>query len=250
MTGRDRGRPKGSYRSRRTSPAPLPRPAERRIGRGPSRRRTFTHKLLSWFKNNARSFPWRTRPTAYRIAVAECILQKTSAANALPVFSRVISEYPTLQRLSAADPDRLAELLRPLGLPRRAQLLLSLANILVREKNGRFPRSEEELVTLPGIGPYGAAAIASLAFGQRVPMIDRNVMRIIGRVFSVESSPRRAPSKLLRQTVLELMPRVRPETFNLALVDFGAMICRTRDPKCGACPLQSICDFRSALSRR
>jgi A/G-specific adenine glycosylase len=203
----------------------------------------FVSNLLRWFAGHGRSFPWRDNPTPYRIAVAECILQKTSAANALPVFRDVIKEYPTLRSLAAADTGRVAELLSPLGLPRRARLLSELAASLVADNRGRFPQSEMALRKLPGVGPYGAAAIASLAFRQPAPMIDRNVMRIFGRVFSIKWSPRNGPSTELRDFMLRLMPLAREGAFNLALIDFGALVCRTRNPVCSICPLTAICDY-------
>lgn len=226
-----------------------PRLPNRRINPRFTRERQFVSKVLNWFTRNRRNFPWRVNPTPYRVAVAECILQKTSAANALPVFVNLIEEYPTLRTLAAADAGRVAELLSPLGLPRRARLLTELAASIVADHGGRFPQSEAALRKLPGIGPYGAAAIASLVFGQPAPMIDRNVMRIVGRVFSIEWSPRSGPSRELRDFIVRLMPHARAGDFNLALVDFGALVCRTRNPICSICPLTEICDYYSSSQK-
>lgn len=208
----------------------------------------FAPLLLQWFQGHKRNFPWRPAKNAYLAAVAEILLQKTSAANAKPVYEQFIHAYPTVHDLAAAEPTKLAELLRPLGIPRRAQLIRQLAIEVTSKYEGIFPATEEELRALPGLGPYGAGAVASQAFSQRVPMIDINVMRIFERVFSIKSSPRSGPSKRLREAVLETMPRGDEASFNLALLDFGALVCRKRDPLCESCLLAELCDYN--LARR
>jgi A/G-specific adenine glycosylase len=154
-----------------------------------------------------------------------------------------MEQYPNLQSLANANIQELLEQWRPLGLPRRALLLHQLAKTIVSDYKGQFPESEDKLRDLPGIGPYGAAAIACLAFGQRAPMIDINVTRILHRVFSVEYKPRSKPSSKLRNLTLELMPHGKEREFNLAMLDLGAEICRPHNPLCAICPLASICDY-------
>jgi A/G-specific adenine glycosylase len=210
---------------------------------------SFTPALLKWFRLNRRKFPWRTgKKNAYRIAVAEILLQKTNVEKVVPVFKRLINQYPTAKDVTQSDQSDLSELLRPLGLPRRALLLRQLCQRLESEHNGIFPSSEKELRKLPGIGPYGAGAIASQVFGQPAPMIDINVMRIFHRVFSTTFTPRSGPSKELRELVVELMPLDKPADFNLGLIDFGALICRSRNPQHDICPMASFCDYN--LSRK
>jgi A/G-specific adenine glycosylase len=208
----------------------------------------FAPLLLEWFQKYKREFPWRPVKTPYQSAVAEILLQKTAAINAIPVYEKFIVVYPTIYDLVAANPTDLAELLRPLGIPRRTLLLQELAIEVTAKYEGYFPETEEELRTLPGLGPYGAGAVASQAFGQRAPMIDINVMRIFERVFSIPYSPRSGPSKRLREAVLEVMPRGDEASFNLALLDFGALICRKRDPRCVSCPLAELCNYNLARS--
>jgi A/G-specific adenine glycosylase len=212
----------------------------------------FSHVLLEWFRANKRVFPWRVgRRTPYRIALAEALLQKTNVEKVVPIFQLLFRRFPTVKKLSAANPKELADILRPLGLPRRATLLHQLAVRVVAERRGVFPSSELELRKLPGIGPYGAGAIASQAFHQRAPMIDINVMRIFHRVFSTDFNPRSGPSKELRELALKLMPQGSEDAFNLALIDFGALVCRSRNPKHDTCPLASFCNFNLArLSRK
>lgn len=206
----------------------------------------FALLLLQWFEKNKREFPWRPAVNPYQAAVAEVLLQKTSVTNARPIYEQFIRSYPTIHDLAAAEPAALAELLRPLGIPRRALLIQQLAREVIAKYGGEFPGTEEELRSLPGLGPYGAGAVASQAFSRRAPMIDVNVMRIFGRVFSIRSSPRAGPPKRLREAVLEAMPRGDVASFNLALLDFGTLVCRKRDPQCACCPLAELCEYNLA----
>lgn len=206
----------------------------------------FASLLLAWFEQHKREFPWRPARSPYQAAVAEIMLQKTSAANARPIYERFIRSYPTVRDLAVADPSDLAQLLQPLGIPRRAILIQQLATEVVAKHGGEFPDTEEALRALPGLGPYGAGAVASQAFHRRAPMIDRNVMRIFERVFSIPSSPRAGPPKRLREAVLGATPRGEEASFNLALLDFGALVCRKRVPLCDSCPLAQLCDYNLA----
>lgn len=212
----------------------------------PTKQFRFTLALLKWFRKNKRKFPWRVgKATAYKIALAEALLQKTNAVNVRPVYERVLTAYPTVTALAAADKSTIAQILQPLGLPRRAGLLHQLAKEIVK-RGGRFPQTEKELRQLPGIGPYGAGAIASQVFKQRAPMIDINVMRIFHRVFSTPFIPRNGPSQALRQLALALMPAGKEVAFNLALLDFGALVCSTRNPQHDNCPMADFCDYNLA----
>jgi len=206
----------------------------------------FASLLLRWFEENKREFPWRPARNPYQAAIAEILLQKTSATNARPIYEQFIRSYPTIHDLAAAEPEALVRLLRPLGIPRRALLIQQLAKEVIAKHGGEFPDTEEMLRSLPGLGPYSAGAVASQAFSRRSPMIDINVMRIFGRVFSIPSSPRAGPPKRLREAVLEAMPPGDEARFNLALLDFGALVCRKRDPQCATCPLANLCDYNLA----
>lgn len=143
----------------------------------------FALLLLQWFEKNKREFPWRPAKSPYQSAIAEILLQKTSATNARPIYELFIRSYPTVYDLAIAEPADLAQLLRPLGIPRRAILIKQLAMEIITKYGGEFPDTEERLRALPVLGPYGAGAVASQAFNRRAPMIDINVMRVFGRVF-------------------------------------------------------------------
>lgn len=207
------------------------------------KKKRFASRLMDWFEKNKRRFPWRPPVSPYRAAVAEVMLQKTSSTNALPVYEEFIGRYPTVEELADADAEAITEMLQPLGLPRRATLICQMAREVVNRYGGEFPDSEKELRKLPGIGPYGADAIASQAFGKRAPMIDINVMRIFHRVFSTPYKPRNAPTKNYRAFVLSTIPEGEETRFNLALLDFGALVCTSRNPKCEICPMAMFCDY-------
>ncbi len=199
--------------------------------------------LLTWFEENRRDFPWRATTSPYEIAVAEALLQKTAATNALQVYPEFLEQFPDINALAQANSESVQETLYPLGLPARARRLHQMAREVVETYNGEFPATEKELRELPGAGPYGAAAIACQAFGESVPMIDINVMRIFHRVFSVPFKPRNAPTQALRALVLEYMPEGKAREYNLALLDLGAAACHARNPECEICPLCSLCDY-------
>lgn len=171
------------------------------------------------------------------------MLQKTAASNVVSSYISFLKVYPTVDILAAANLKDVEEFWQPLGLPRRARLLHELAKQIVTKHSGNFPHSEIELRKLPGIGPYGAAAIACLALGQRAPMIDINVMRVLHRVFSIPFKPRNKPDKKLREFALKLMPEGQEKHFNLGLLDLGGLICRPQNPKCTICPVAGVCDY-------
>lgn len=171
------------------------------------------------------------------------MLQKTAASNIVPSYILFLKKYPTVDVLAVAALQDVEKFWRPLGLPRRARLLHELARQIATEHGGTFPNTEIDLRKLPGVGPYGAAAIACLALGQRAPMIDINVMRVLHRVFSIPFKPRNKPDNKLREFTLQLMPEGQETHFNLGLLDLGGLICRPRNPKCAMCPVAGICDY-------
>lgn len=202
----------------------------------------FSAIILKWFATNKRDFPWRKTRDPYAIAVAEIMLQKTAARNVVDIYVQFMERYPTVKDLASASEEEVALMIKPLGLPRRSSLLLKLASVVDREYKGKFPRSEQELRRLPGIGPYGAAAIASQAFGMPAPMIDINVMRVFSRVFSIPIKPRNGPSRMIGDLIRNMMPPGEEQQYNLALLDFGAAICCAKRPKCQICPVALECD--------
>jgi A/G-specific adenine glycosylase len=238
----------------------------------------FAGCLLSWFREHERDLPWRWGRPAYEIAVAVVMLQHTSVASAAPVFCRLVERYPTVERLAAADPEEVRALVGPLGLPARAERLVRLARAVVEQHGGAFPKDEAALRALPGIGHYGAATIACLAFGRRAAMIDVNVVRILARVFSVPGGTDARSLEAQRALLLRVLDTLPPGwaehaapvgsrrrtpgeqgsdthagrkttaggaygAFSTALLDLGALVCTARRPKCPVCPAQPVCDY-------
>jgi A/G-specific adenine glycosylase len=209
--------------------------------------------LLAWFRRQRRDLPWRHDKTPYRVLVAEVMLQQTQAATVVPYFERFLARFPSLESLAEAPLDEVLKSWEGLGYYRRARLLHRAAGEITR--SGRFPESYGELLELPGIGPYTAAAMASLAFGERVLAVDGNVKRVAARLFMLP-----APGeKELRNLLEPLMPASDPGGFNEALMDLGATVCTPKAPRCHECPIQGACaayragrveDFPRARARK
>lgn len=178
--------------------------------------------------------------------VAEVMLQQTAVETVVPYYERFMRRFPTVGELAAAESDEVLALWSGLGYYRRARQLHAAAREIVA-RGGEFPRRPEELEQLPGVGPYTAAAVASIAFGEPVPAIDGNVQRVVSRLLALESDPRKRPGReRIHQAAAALLDAVDPGSSNEALMELGATICRPRKPRCGLCPLLDDC--RAAAS--
>ncbi|HEY7462149.1 MAG TPA: A/G-specific adenine glycosylase [Gemmatimonadota bacterium] len=216
----------------------------RQSGRGkglPGRtgERVFASRLLRWYDARQRDLPWRRSRTPYRTLVSEIMLQQTRVATATPYYRRFLRRFPSFAALSRADEQDVLTQWEGLGYYRRARNLLRTAR-LVTARGGRLPRSAAELRTLPGIGPYTAAAVASVAFGEPEPVLDGNVERVAARLVALEAPPARA-RPALRELLRALLPPGRPGDFNQALMELGATVCTPRRPHCPACPVRTFC---------
>ena len=198
--------------------------------------------LLSWYADERRDLPWRRTKDPYAIWVSEVMLQQTQVATVLPYYERFLRAFPTVEALAAAPLDRVLKAWERLGYYARARNLHRAAQEVVREHKGRLPTSYEGLLALPGIGPYTAAAIASIAFGVDVPVLDGNVVRVLARLFAVPEDPRRAATRRdLWKRAESLLPRGKASVANQALMDLGATVCTSREPRCLACPVRTLC---------
>lgn len=215
----------------------------------PSRLDAFHNGLLAWYRRGRRRFPWReSRRNAYRTLIAELMLRKTAARAVGSTYLAFIARYPTPQELSRAKDQDLRILLRPLGIIDRARLLRQAGEKLVGTYQGRVPRSTRELRTLPGVGRYTAAAVRCFGFGEDEAIVDRNVIRVLGRIFSLRpATPRPHNDPALWQFARELVPRGHAVAYNRALLDFAAAVCTHTNPRCMSCPLRSICDAYGAF---
>jgi A/G-specific adenine glycosylase len=198
--------------------------------------------LLAWFAKNRRRLPWRTEPRdPYRTWVSEVMLQQTRVDVVLPYYARFVERYPTLADLAQASLDDVLALWSGLGYYARARNLHSAA----RASSGELPRTSEALRALPGFGPYTAAAVASLAFGEPAPLVDGNVARVFARIFRLDGDAREQSWELARRH----LPPDRPGEFNEGLMELGALICTPRSPRCGECPLSPVCEGKDAPER-
>ncbi len=200
------------------------------------------HRLIDWYRQHARDLPWRRTRDPYRIWVAEVMLQQTRVDQAGPYYERFLKAFPTVEALAAASLDEVLRCWEGLGYYARARNLHQAARLLVAEHGGRLPTTYEALRRLPGIGPYTAAAVASIAFGEPRAVLDGNVIRVLTRVLAVEDDVRASATRRALQKVADaLIPVEAPGTFNQALMELGATVCTPVHPRCGDCPLREAC---------
>lgn len=203
----------------------------------------WVQALLEWYQRHGRSFPWRqARPDPYAVWVAEVMLQQTRTQTVLPYYQRWMERFPTLEALAQASPEEVLRLWEGLGYYRRALALWQAAREVLSRYQGQLPQDPQELQTLPGIGPYTAHAIASLAFGRDVPVVDGNVKRVLARLFTLEEPvDRPAGEARVWELAREHLPPGQAAAYNQALMDLGATVCTPRRPHCHHCPVRSWC---------
>ena len=209
-------------------------------------RRAFRHDLIVWFRRVAREMPWRSTDDPYRIWLSEVMLQQTRVDQAMPYYLRFIDAFPTVRDLAAASLDDVLRLWEGLGYYSRARNLHRAARMIVTDFGGRFPDTYEDARTLPGVGPYTAAAVLSIAFGKPHAALDGNVTRVLARVFTIAGDARsHAVRKRLQSLADALLDRSRPGAFNEAMMELGATVCTPSAPRCPACPLRGVCGARA-----
>ena len=197
--------------------------------------------LLKWFRARARSLPWRDDPQPYYVWVSEIMLQQTRVAAVMPYFSRFIAALPDVRALAAVDDDALMKLWEGLGYYSRARNLKKAATLITEKHDGKIPRDFGSLLSLPGVGRYTAGAIASIAYGQRIPAVDGNVLRVVSRLTaSRDDILRDATKRAVEKELAEIMPKDAGQ-FNQAMMELGALVCLPRTARCEECPLASLC---------
>jgi A/G-specific adenine glycosylase len=202
----------------------------------------FSSSLLKWYVENRRHLPWRTTTDPYRIWLAEIILQQTRVQQGLPYYERFVQTFPDVFALAQAPTEKVLRLWQGLGYYTRARNLHACAQAVVQQHHGIFPSRYEELLQLPGIGPYTAAAIASIAFGQPVAVLDGNVYRVLARFLSLDT-PTNSPTgkKVFSELAQQLLNTAHPGEHNQAVMELGALICTPKNPGCTKCPLSNHC---------
>jgi A/G-specific adenine glycosylase len=210
---------------------------------------TMSHaaRLLDWYDRHRRSMPWRApsgrRTDPYRVWLSEIMLQQTTVAAVGDYFRRFVERWPTVEALAAAPLDEVLSAWAGLGYYARARNLHACAQVVASRYAGRFPEDEAELLTLPGIGPYTAAAIRAIAFDHPASAVDGNVERVVARLFAVETALPAAKAELHARAAA-LVPTLRSGDYAQAMMDLGATVCTPRAPHCVICPLLSGCAGR------
>ncbi len=204
--------------------------------------RAVTGKLLRWYSRHSRPLPWRETTDPYPIWVSEIMLQQTQVDTVIPYYQRFLTRFPTIQALAAGELEDVLKVWENMGYYGRARNLHSAAKEVVARWKGQLPRTRAELLSLPGIGEYTAAAVLSFAFGECIPAVDGNVRRVLSRLYAV-SDPLNSRDTLKRidQLARGLIPPKQASSFNQALMDLGATVCTPRNPLCSVCPLTDIC---------
>ncbi len=215
---------------------------DRVIREGPlSPAMAFAEKLLAWYDEQGRSLPWRKTKDPYRILVSEVMLQQTQVDRAVPKYEAWLKAFPDWQALAAASRAEVLKLWSGLGYNNRAVRLHALAKLVVEELGGVLPETEEELVKLPGIGPYTAGALMAFAHNRPGKCIDVNIERIVKRVFFPKHN---ITKKMVEEEFLLSFPEGKATKYANALMDFGSLICTASKPRCDACPLFDDCESK------
>ncbi|MEQ8925588.1 MAG: A/G-specific adenine glycosylase [Fulvivirga sp.] len=203
---------------------------------------SFSKKLIRWYEQNKRDLPWRNVSDPYKIWLSEIILQQTRVNQGMPYYFKFIALFPTVSDLALADESKVLRAWQGLGYYSRARNLHRCAKMIVQNYDGMFPKTYTELVKLPGIGPYTAAAIASFAFGETAAVVDGNVFRALSRIFGIDDDINSGKGqKTFRALANELIPTNKPAEFNQGLMEFGSMQCTPTNPNCEECVFHSEC---------
>ena len=230
--------------SRSAAPIPVAIPT-------PEHARVLRARLRAWYRKHRRDLPWRATRDPYAIWISEAMLQQTRVETAAPYWHRFLARFPDVAALAAAGEDEVLALWSGLGYYRRARSLHAAARVIAARHGGRFPRTLAEVLELPGIGPYTAGAVLSIAFDQPQPLVDGNVERVLARLFALEL-PAASPelSRRTRELAHALVPRRGAGEWNQALMELGATLCTPREPRCETCPISPRCAARAAGLQR
>lgn len=202
----------------------------------------FRRRLLTWYGRHRRDLPWRVNRDPYRVWLSEIMLQQTRVAAVIAHYHEFLQRFPTVEKLAAAREASVLAAWSGLGYYRRARMAHAAAKVIVREHGGRFPATADALRTLPGIGRYTAAAIASIAFEEPVAVVDGNVERVVQRI-----SGKQLAGEAIWTMANHLLDAKHPGDFNQAMMELGATLCLPRAPACLACPVVELCATRGEL---
>ncbi len=202
----------------------------------------FSKKLITWYLQNKRAMPWRETTDPYRIWLSEIILQQTRVAQGLPYYLSFVDTFPTVFDLANANDEEVLKLWQGLGYYSRARNLHATAKYVANDLKGVFPATYKDLLQLKGVGDYTASAIASICYKEAVPVVDGNVYRVLSRYFGVDTPINSTKGvKEFKELAVELMDHDEPANYNQAIMEFGALQCKPKNPYCIVCPLNDSC---------
>ena len=206
--------------------------------------RKFRRKIIKWYKQNKRDFPWRVQRTPYKVFISEMLLQQTNAEKVIDPYLKITSDYESFLALSSADQKRLREVFEKVGLFYRSERLIRASKQIIDDHQGSLPADHEIIEGIYGVGDYICSSVLCFGFGKRYAVVDSNIIRILSRVFNVKSEKKRPRNdKLIWNAADQLLPKYNYIDFNYALLDFAAVICTSRKPKCGTCPMNEMCFY-------
>jgi A/G-specific adenine glycosylase len=204
--------------------------------------------VIQWFANNGRDFPWRKTMDPYHVLIAEVLLRRTQAKRVVEPYGYLIQRYPTPDNLAHADVYELRKFFKPLGLVKRADLLIKAAKCIVCEHGGQIPNKIKAVSSLPGMGIYSSCAVVCLAFGESVPMIDESTGRLLKRVFDIHLRGPAYSNREFLEMAASIVPMEQARDFNLGLIDLAAAFCHHTSPDCCNCPIARLClDYRNRV---
>lgn len=214
------------------------------------KRRVITKNVLKWGEKNSPDYPWRKDTSPYGILVSELLLRKTRADKVSEIFPLFIQQFPTVKELAASRPEKIREVIYSLGRLNRDAQMREIARTVMEKYAGELPRSEDDLLAIVGKqSRYTVNAIRCFAYGERVPVFDVNVNRILSRVFSTDFGMQPHKNQSAWELASMLVPGRRAKEYNWALLDLGRIVC-TSDPKCTICPLVSVCEYAKSGRKR
>ena len=203
--------------------------------------KTFSIELLKWYRLHARAMPWRATKDPYKIWVSEAMLQQTTVKAVIEYYHSWLKTFPDVHVLASASAAKVLKAWQGLGYYNRARNFHKAAQIVVEKYGGEVPRDPEILRSLPGFGPYMSASVASIAFDVKIPLVDANVRRVIMRIMNIHGPAVSSLDPKILEFLDAVMPQHHCGDFNQALMELGAMVCTTKEPKCNMCPVQKYC---------
>ena len=213
-----------------------------KVGVSEAKARRIRQRLIRWYENHKRQMPWRDIDDPYRIWLSEVMLQQTQVKTVIPYFHRFLKRFPTIQDLAYADLEEVLKLWEGLGYYARARNFHRAAGVVADTHSGQVPDDRATFIKLPGVGEYTASAVQSLAFGHPHAVVDGNVKRVLARLFLITAPVNKpATCKVLKTIAGQLLDRREPGTFNQAIMELGALVCKPANPDCRRCPVENDC---------